>query len=125
MLTRPNAYIFGLLGAVAGAGIGYWGVGVLGHQGFHAIVLPAGLPGIIGGSIARQRSIGWAFICAFLGVIAASVTEWRYRPFIADRSFRYFITHIGDVTPTVLGVIAIGSVIGGMFAFSIARRRSV
>ena len=122
MLTGRTAFFLGAVGAVVGALVGFWGVGVLAQQGFHAIVLPAGLPGILGGAIARKRSLVWAIGCGVFGLVAGIATEWKYRPFIADRSLSYFVTHIFDVTPMVLGVIAVGSIIGGWFAFSIGRR---
>ena len=124
MLTGRTAAILGIVGAIAGAALGFWSVGVLGRQGFHAIVLPAGLPGIVGGAIARQRSVTWSIVYGAVGLAAALITEWRYRPFIADQSFGYFVRHVGDVTPIVLGVIVIGAIVGGMFAFSAGRGRS-
>lgn len=124
MLNDRTALFLGVIGAFGGAVVGYWGVGVLAQQGFHAIVLPAGLPGIIGGAIARKRSVGWAIGCGLLGFAAGMATEWRYRPFIADKSLAYFVGHIGEITPMVLGLIVVGAIIGGMFAYSMGRRRS-
>src|SRR3954470_6590313 len=105
MMNERTALFLGATGAVGGAILGFWAVGVLAHQGFHAIVLPAGLPGIIGGAIARKRSVPWGIGCGCLGLAAAIITDWRYRPFIADKSLTYFLTHIGKVTPLVLGVM--------------------
>src|SRR4051812_6008054 len=124
MISQRTAVCLGAVGALAGAVVGFWGVGIFARQGFHAIVLPAGLPGIIGGAIARKRSALWAIGCGLLGLAAGIATEWKYRPFIADKSLSYFVSHISDVTPMVLGVIIVGSIIGGWFAFSIGRGRT-
>jgi hypothetical protein len=124
MLSKRTARIAGVVGAFVGAAIGYWGVGVLAKQGFHAIVLPAGLPGIVAGVISRERSVAWGVVYAIIGVAAALFTEWRYRPFIADGSFDYFVRHIGDLKPMVLVIIVVGAIIGGMFSLSVARRRA-
>src|SRR3954463_8988151 len=99
MLSHRAALLLGVVGAVSGAFVGFWGVGVLAQQGFHAIVLQAGLPGIIGGAIARKRSAGWAIGCGLLGFAAGIATEWKYRPFIANKSLSYFVSHISAVTP--------------------------
>src|SRR4051812_18365317 len=123
MISQRTAVCLGAVGALAGVVVGFWGVGIFARQGFHAIVLPAGLPGIIGGAIARKRSAAWGIGCGLLGLAAGIVTEWWYRPFIADRSFPYFIRHVGNVTPMVLGVIFVGATIGGMFAFGLGRPR--
>src|SRR5215216_985515 len=99
MLSQRTALFLGVVGAIGGAVLGFWGVGVLARQGFHAVVLPAGLPGIIGGAVARKRSVLWGIGCGSFGLAAGILTEWRYRPFIADHSLGYFISHIGDITP--------------------------
>ena len=123
MPTITNARILGVAGALFGAALGYWCVGLLARQGLHAIVLPAALPGLFAGASSKERSIGWAVLYGAIGIVAALLTEWRYRPFIADSSLGYFFRHLNDLQLIVLIVIGIGASLGAILSVSFGRSR--
>ena len=97
MFPKRTARLMGLTSAVAGAAIGYSCVALFARQGFHAIVLPAALPGFLAGITPKERSIWWAALYGAIGMLSALFTEWRFRPFITDGSLAYFIRHIRGV----------------------------
>jgi hypothetical protein len=123
-MSKSQLRFAGVIAAVAGIAIGYWGVGAIARQGFHAIVLPAGLPGILAGIVSRERSPVWAAGYGLLGAGAALCTEWRYRPFRVDSSFDYFLRHLDRVSPMVLAIISIGAVIGAVLSVSFGRGKA-
>ncbi len=110
-------YAFALLGAVAGGVIGYFGFLWIAGQGFYALVLPGGLLGV-GASLAQNRSTAVCVICGLLALALGFVAEWRFAPFIKDVSFSYFLTHVHQLRPITLIMIAAGAVIGFWAPFS-------
>jgi hypothetical protein len=92
--NRKPRFILGLLGAVLGGVIGYFAFRWMARQGFYAIILPAGLLGLVGGYAVRERSVPFAIACGFAGLVLGLWAEWNFAPFIADDSFVYFITHV-------------------------------
>jgi len=125
VLHKATARVIGVAGALIGATVGYWCVGLLARQGFHAIVLPAALPGVIAGVASRERSMWWALLYGAIGVVAALFTESRFRPFIVDSSFRYFVRHLGELQPAVMIVIGVGAGLGALLSLSFGRNRRV
>lgn len=115
--------LLGIAAALAGAAIGYVSVALIARQGFHAIVLPAALPGLFAGLVARNRSVRWAILYALIGVVAAVFTEWKYWPFVADGSFGYFVRHLGRLPPAVTIVIGVGAILSGVLSINLGRRR--
>ena len=90
--THAN-WPLGVIGAVAGGGVGYFVFFLLAGQGLYALVLVSAGPGLGGGLLLKGKSIGFGIVCGILGVLLGLFTEWRFAPFIADPSFTYFITH--------------------------------
>ncbi|HET6426293.1 MAG TPA: hypothetical protein VFG20_21555 [Planctomycetaceae bacterium] len=107
--TRWPALPFGLIGAVLGGTLGYFGFFWVAQQGFYALLLPAGLLGLGAAIGARGRSLPLAIICGLLGLLLTLYTEWRFSPFIADESFAYFITHLHKLKPITLLFVAVGT----------------
>jgi hypothetical protein len=105
--------LLGALGAIIGAGVGYLLFLVLSRQGLYAIVLPGALTGLGCGSLSGRRSIPLGIGCAVLGVAAGIVAEWQFAPFIRDRSFLFFVTHLHQIR-TVSQVLIL---LGGILAF--------
>ena len=120
---QQRARILGVVGALFGAALGYWCVGAFAHQGLHAIVLPAALPGVVAGFSSKERSRGWAVFYGVLGMAAALLTEWRFRPFVADSGLGYFLRHLHDLQPIVIAVIIIGAILGAILSISFWRSR--
>jgi hypothetical protein len=54
----------------------------------------------------------------------AIFSEWKFRPFEADQSFSYLLSHLSSLTPVTLLMIGVGAVIAfwvgkdGGFRFS-------
>ena len=107
--------IRGIVGAAVGGIVGYFVFGWIYRQGFYAMVLPGAALGIGFGASTRDRSTVYGIVSAILAVGLGFFTEWRFFPFIKDGSFTYFITHIHELTPVSLMMIALGGVCGYWF----------
>jgi hypothetical protein len=111
LLTVCFAFVGGLLG--------YLGFVSLLDRGYYALVLPGGLLGLAAG-IPRSRSLLVPLLCGILGIMAGLLAEYRFAPFIADRSLGFFLIHASDLKPLTLLLIALGGLIGFWVPF---RRR--
>jgi len=113
------AWLLGLAGAVGGGVLGYSLFVVIVRQGFYAIVLPGALAGVGCGVLSGRKSNTLGIICGILGLIAGILAEWRFAPFIADKSLFYFLTHIHELPRFTQGLILLGAA----FAFWFGRGR--
>ncbi len=105
---KQTALLF--LGAAAGGIAGYFACFWAAQQGFYGIILPGALLGL-GTNLGRSRHLAVAVICG-LAALALGFTEWRMAPFIADGSFSYFITHLQNLQPVTLIIVALGGAVG-------------
>ena len=105
----PKTLALGLIGAVIGGCAGYFAFFWIAKQGFYALVLPGGLLGLVAGLCARQRSQVLGILCGIGGLGLGLYTEWRFAPFIADESMRYFLTHVHQLKPLTLVMLALGT----------------
>ncbi len=123
----PNLQVIalGLLGAAAGGCLGYFAFFWIVGQGFYALILPPGLLGIAAGICSRQRSVPLAVVCGVAGLALGLFTEWRFAPFISDKSFLYFITHIHSLKPITLLMLALGTFLSYRFALGSDRKSNV
>ncbi len=117
MNLKDNGLV--LLGAVSGGLLGYLGFFWLVHQGFYGLILPGGLLGI-GAGVFKAPSKYIAVICGLLALAIGFFTEWRFAPFVADESFGYFVSHLHQLRPMTLIMVAVGTLIG----FCVPFRRS-
>jgi len=108
-------FMLGLVGAVGGGVLGYFLFMVIVRQGFYAIVLPGALVGIGCGALSGRKSNTLGIICGILGLIAGILAEWRFAPFIADKSLFYFLRHIHELTRFTQVLILLGAVFGFWF----------
>ena len=106
-----------LMGAVAGGLVGYFGFFWIARQGFYALVLPGGLLGV-GASLFANRSTDLCIVCGLLALALGVVAEWQFAPFIRDGSLGYFVTHIHQLKPITLLMIAAAAFIGFWAPFS-------
>jgi hypothetical protein len=107
-----------LVGALVGHVAFIW----IARQGFYALLLPGFLAGIGGGLPVKDRSILRGTICGVIALAAGLFSEWRFAPFMADTSLGHFITHIHQLRPITLLMIAAGTAAG--FWFSYGREKS-
>jgi hypothetical protein len=103
--------LLGILGAILGGLAGYFAFSWLLGQGFYALLLPPALLGLGAGLLARRRSVPLAIICGIAGLALALFVEWRFRPFTANSTFNYFISHLSQLTPVTLIMAGIGAVL--------------
>ncbi len=106
-----------LAGAAAGGAAGYFAFGWLVGQGFYALALPGVLLGLGGGFCALRPTRALAVICGVAAAGLGVVSEWRHFPFIADKSFVYFVTHLSNLRPLTWIMIALGTAAGAWFVW--------
>ena len=100
-----------MLGAGIGGVLGYVVFFWIVHHGFYGLILPGGLLGI-GAGIFKTQSKYISVICGFLALALGFFTEWRFAPFAADDSLGYFVSHLHQLRPITLIMIAVGALIG-------------
>src|SRR3989442_1402846 len=81
-------------------------------QGLYALMLPGALTGVGGALLVRDRSLLRATVCGVLAVGVGLFSEWRFAPFIADTSLSYFISHVHQLRPLTLLMVAAGGGFG-------------
>jgi len=103
------------VGGLAGYLLFFW---IL-RQGFYALILPGCLVGF-GAGLFPTRSVGACITCGTLALALGLLAEWRFAPFIKDPSLLFFVSHIQDLKPLTLIMIAVGGFIGfyGPFRYS-------
>jgi hypothetical protein len=106
------ATALGIVGAVAGAVIGHFAFLWIARQGFYAIMLPGVLIGMGCGALSKRRSIGLGIFCGLLSLAVGIFTEWRFAPFIKDKSFGFFLSHLHKLPHLTIILIAVGAVFG-------------
>jgi hypothetical protein len=117
---QPLILMRGLAGAAIGAAAGWFAFGWLFNAGFYALALPGALVGLFCGVISGGASLINAIGCAIIAAVLSIVLEWKHRPFIADESFGYFITHLHELR----GMTWLMLVLGVVFAFWFGRGRA-
>jgi hypothetical protein len=110
--ARIRDLAVGILGAVAGGVLGYFAFLWIASQGFYALALPGGMIGLGGGLLVRSRSPLRAAVCAVLALGTGVFAEWRLAPFSKDASLGYFLTHLHQLQPITLLLIAAGGALG-------------
>ncbi len=110
---RIAPLIRGLFGAAVGGTVGYFAFAWILSQGFYAMILPGAAVGLGFGASTRERSTVYKFVSAILALGLGFFAEWRFFPFVKDGSFTYFVTHVHQLRPVSLLMIALG----GVFAF--------
>src|SRR5262245_61877252 len=106
-----------LAGAAAGGIVGYYAFLWAYHQGFYALILPGGMIGV-GAGLAKNQSVLLAVVCGVAALALGLFAEWSARPFSKDESFGYLVTHVTDLTPITLIMLAVGTIIGFYIPFS-------
>jgi hypothetical protein len=103
--------LLGLVGAVVGGVLGFYTFGWLEDHGFYALAIPGAFLGLGCGLLAQHRSRPRGIACAVAALALMLFTEWKFHPFVDDRSFTFMLAHLKDLSPVTLLLIAIGVVI--------------
>jgi hypothetical protein len=109
-MNRKNDILV-LLGAAVGGLLGYVLFSWLAGQGLYGLALPGGLLGL-GAGVFKTRSKMVPIVCGLSALALGLFTEWRYEPFVADGSLRYFVLHVHQLQPITLLMVAAGTLIG-------------
>ena len=112
----PNP-LLALAGAAGGGVIGYFAFGWLAGQGFYALALPGVLIGLGAGWLSRGRSLPVSVACSLFALVLGVFAEWKHFPFVKDESLRYFVTHLLDLRPWTLLMLAVGTLAGFWFTW--------
>ncbi|MCR9294859.1 MAG: hypothetical protein NXI32_19240 [bacterium] len=111
--SQIAGYVKGLVGALIGAAVGGFLFVLAIKQGFYMLALPGAAIGLGCGWLSRIRSIPLGVVCGLLAAGLSIGLEWSQRPFTADGSLGYFVSHLHQLTT----VTQIMMVIGIAFAF--------
>ena len=101
--------VAGVLGALAGATLGYYTFRWLLQQGFYGMVIPGALLGLGCGLASRTPSPARGVACAVAAVALGLFVEWKFHPFVVDASFKYLLLHVADLKGATLLMIALGA----------------
>lgn len=99
------------LGAIGGGALGVFVSWILVKQGMHAAAAPGVLLGL-GAGLFRHRFIAVPIVYCLLAIAVGIGTEAWLFPFRADDSVSYFVTHLHQVLPSSLILIAVGGAMG-------------
>ena len=95
--TDPMLLVRGLAGAAVGGVIGYFVFRWLASNAFGAHALPGAALGLGAGWAARGKSTLLGVLCAVAAAILIVVAEWLRAPFVKDKSFVFFVTHLFEM----------------------------
>ncbi len=107
-----------LIGAALGGTVGYYLFFWITRQGYYGLIIPGALLGI-GAGLFKPGGKWVAVVCGIAAVILGLVCEWQFAPYIRDNSFSYFLSHLHQLKPVTMIMIALGGLIG----FWSARRK--
>ncbi len=111
-----KSVIIALLGAALGGVLGYQAFVWILKYGFYAMILPGVLLGL-GASFGRCRLLAIPILCGLAALALGLFTEWRTRPFNADKSLSYFLSHLQDLTPVTWIMVLAGGFLGFWIPF--------
>ncbi len=103
--------LLGIVGALVGGALGFYIFGWLFDHGFYGLMIPGALLGGGCGLLARHPSTMRGIIGGIAAAVFALFTEWRFRPFAADESGAYFVTHMTSLSPVTWLMIVVGAFI--------------
>jgi len=103
--------LLGLIGAIVGSVLGFYTFGWLLEHGFLGLMIPGALLGLGCSVLARHPSTVRGVFCGIAALGLSLFADWKFEPFNADGSLRFFLSHVMDLGPVRLLMIGIGSLI--------------
>lgn len=114
-MNLKNNLLALLCGSIGGV-LGYFAFDWIAGQGFYALILPGALVGFGAGRF-PSSSIAIPALCGIMALVIGLFSEWKISPFIADDSLGYFVTHLHELQPITLILLAVGTFVGFWFPF--------
>jgi hypothetical protein len=107
----PMLLVRGLGGAIVGGVIGYFLFRWLASQAIGAHALPGAAIGIGAGWAVRGKSQLLGVLCAVAAAVLIIVAEWHRAPFVKDKSFLFFVSHLLEMNHATvkLALMAFGA----------------
>jgi hypothetical protein len=118
--SQALVIVRGMAGAAVGAVLGWFAFDWLYGQGLYGLALPGALVGLVCGVASGGTSLVNAIACTVIAIVLSLVIEWKHRPFVADDSFGYFVTHVHELR----GITWLMMILGAVFAFWFGRGRT-
>lgn len=106
--NQTHILLRGLAGAVAGGIAGYFVFVLLLKNGLYSSLIPGALLGLGAGWAARGRSAVLGIVCAVATAPLTVIGEWSVMPFIKDKSLAFFVSHLHELPPLHLLMMALG-----------------
>ena len=110
-------------GAIVGVGVGTLAYWLLLLQGYHILAAVGAGVALGVSAMAQTRQIVWGFATGALAVLASVLVEFFFRPFAADESFSYFISHLHELPRNSLISLAVVAALGVYLGRGRVRRR--
>lgn len=107
--------IFGIIGAVVGAGLGWFAFDWLLGYGMYTMILPGAMVGIGAGLASRRECLKLGLITGVAALALGIFLEWKYMPLVADESLSYFLQNLVQINPIHLIMIFAGGFAGYYF----------
>ena len=101
--------VLGFVGAIVGGVVGFYTFGWLLSYGFYGLMIPGAFVGLGCSLAASHPSTTRGILCGLAALGLAIFSEWKFRPFEADQSFSYLVTHLTSLTPVTLLMIGVGA----------------
>lgn len=117
MSQSPNGsqIVLGVVGAIIGAAVGGFAFLFAFREGFYLLAFPGAAIGIGCGLLSKTRAVPLAIICGVIAFPLSILLEWRVRPFRADASLNYFLTHLHQLTSMTMIMVVLGVVFAVWF----------
>ena len=121
---RKPRLVLGSIAAAIGGGLGYLIFFWMVRQGLYGMIIPPALLGLAAGFVVGARSQPFAIMCGIAGLALGVFCEWKFAPFIADKSLAYFLTHLHQLKPFTLILLVIGTIASYRLALGFDRPAS-
>ena len=110
-----------IIGAILGGILGHLATAWLIKQGFYSVAFPGALIGF-GAIIGQVRGALLPILYGLAALTLGYYTEWTHFPFTKNRTFGYFLQHLGELKPLTHIMVLLGAVMAFWMPF---RRRIV
>ncbi len=101
-------FALGIIGAVVGGTVGVIVFGWILRQGFYGLILPGLFVGLGCQLLARMPCRNLGIFCGAFSFPLSLFAEWSERPFSADGSLHFFLTHLHELQPLTWIMIVAG-----------------